>query len=34
MWLIIKKPRRFSVTWFVNWVNIYIFRYLCIFLRR
>lgn len=25
MWLIIKKPKRFSVTWFINWVNIYIY---------
>lgn len=24
MWLIIKKPKRFSITWLVNWVNIYI----------
>lgn len=25
MWLIIKKPKRFSITWLVNWVNIYIY---------
>ncbi|XP_014512071.1 lysine histidine transporter-like 6 [Vigna radiata var. radiata] len=24
MWLIIKKPRRFSINWFINWAAIYI----------
>ncbi|KAG5059931.1 hypothetical protein AAZX31_01G077700 [Glycine max] len=24
MWLIIKKPKRFSTNWFINWISIYI----------
>ncbi|KAL7001210.1 hypothetical protein U1Q18_002363 [Sarracenia purpurea var. burkii] len=24
IWLVIKKPRRFSISWFINWASIYI----------
>ncbi|KAK7343900.1 hypothetical protein VNO77_13006 [Canavalia gladiata] len=24
MWLIIKKPKRFSINWFINWASIYV----------